>query len=226
MCTNPAPLCTSSAVPGSCDPTCQVGCSCGQRCTVNEAGKFCEPLPVNAVKSVGASCGGDGETVLFDDCSPGSVCLNEATAACGKHCYRFCRTNADCADQARCVMLKEGSTFSYCEPPPANCSPIFGEGGCNRADRPSPAFGCVLAGADRPNDAICDCAGTVEENAVCTYEGECKAGLSCILNDVANMTGLCRRICPLRQEAISKLICGAGRQCVAYANSVRWGTCQ
>ena len=230
MCVGPLPTCkTPPGSTGTCDPTCQSGCACDQRCALSGAQVTCQPDNKGA-KKVGDACGGEGPQVLVDDCRAGSICLEEYDpAVCGKHCFRYCKDDSDCPGNAHCtVKLEVGNTdtgVKACENPPESCSPVFGAGNCTRADRPSPQFGCYVMGGGYPDEAVCDCAGTVKEDEPCQLERECTPGMVCI-DPAGGSKSRCKRVCPLRADATSLTICGATRVCTQFVNSPRWGFCK
>lgn len=228
MCVGPVPACKPSVGGGgaTCDPACQTGCACDQRCALANAQLAC--LPDNkGTKTLGQSCGGDGPKVLFDDCKPGNICIEEWDAdMCGKHCFRYCKDDTDCAGGAHCsVPLEVGQQtlkVKVCDNPPERCAPVFGAGNCASPNRSGPAFGCYIMGRDYPDQAVCDCAGTTAEDAPCEFERECKPGLICI--DPGDGTvSRCKRVCP-QKPAEAKLICGL-KTCTPLGGS-QWGYCK
>lgn len=233
MCVGPLPSCKSSSTPGmACDPACQSGCQCNQRCGLVGTQAACV-ADTKGTKAISEDCGGGGPSVLVDDCQPGLICLAEYEEVCGKHCFRYCTDDTDCSQNAHCsVQLTVGQSetkVKVCDNPPDKCSPVFGAGGCSRADRPSPAFGCYIMGSDYPDQAVCDCAGTVAEDAPCLVERECKPGLVCIpapLGSPPNSPGACKRVCPQKMDVLAKAICGVSKACVGVGGSQIWGYCK
>jgi hypothetical protein len=190
MCGAPIPGC-SPTTGGACDHVCQARCGCGQRCAIFNATPACVPPAQNPV-AVGGACSPD-----FDDCTAGAVCLGEAAPACGNHCYRFCRTSADCPGGALCdldVVVNNKTVAKACSSAPEKCDPT-GEARCTSAGRPSPLFGCYVLSAQDPDSATCDCAGVKAAAAACMFEHECKPGLECIR--VGTAGGTCRQVCHL-----------------------------
>jgi hypothetical protein len=148
--------------------------------------------PAQNPVAVGGACSPD-----FDDCTAGAVCLGEAAPACGNHCYRFCRTSADCPGGALCdldVVVNNKTVAKACSSAPEKCDPT-GEARCTSAGRPSPLFGCYVLSAQDPDSATCDCAGVKAAAAACMFEHECKPGLECIR--VGTAGGTCRQVCHL-----------------------------
>ena len=169
----------------------------------------CVP-PASTPVSLGGSC-----STTLDDCSAGYVCLSEATDACGAHCYRFCRTAADCPGGALCdldVVVADKTVAKACSSAPEKCDPT-GEARCTSAARPSPPFGCYVLSAQDPDTATCDCAGTKALGAACMFEHECAPGLECIR--VGGGAGACRRLCHLGAQGG----CPAGATCSALGTA-------
>lgn len=190
MCLGPIPACTPAGS-GMCDHVCQSGCGCQQRCALFAGTPACVP-PASTPVPLGGSCSAD-----LDDCSAGFVCLSEASAKCGAHCYRFCRTSADCPGGALCDFDVEvgGKTVAKaCSSPPEKCDPT-GAATCLGGARPAPTFGCYVLSAQDPDSAVCDCAGNKPMGAACMFEHECAPGLECIR--VGGAAGTCRRVCHL-----------------------------
>jgi hypothetical protein len=218
MCGAPLPDCTPTAG-GACDHVCQARCGCGQRCAIFNAMPACVP-PAEKPVPLGGTC-----SATLDDCVAGAVCLGEATPECGNHCYRFCRTNAECSSGARCdldVVVNNKTVAKACGAPPEKCDPT-GKAPCTNAARPSPLFGCYVLSAQDPDSATCDCAGSKALGAACMFEHECKPGLECIR--VGSGGGLCRQLCHLGAAGG----CPAGMTCAplgtAAAPSMVYGYC-
>jgi hypothetical protein len=179
----------------------------------------CVP-PAAAPVPLGGTC-----STTLDDCSAGYVCLSEATDACGAHCYRFCRADADCPGGALCdldVVVANKSVAKACSSAPERCDPT-GEARCTNPARPSPPFGCYVLSAEDPDSATCDCAGSKPLGAACMFEHECAPGLECIR--VSGAAGTCRRLCHLGVAGG----CPAGAACnplgTAAAPSAVYGYC-
>jgi hypothetical protein len=177
---------------------------------------------VTGLGKVGDDCNVVGNG---DNCRPGLICIDEVNPqACGKHCYRHCRSDKDCGNGAHCTvdLMVEGKT-KVCDNPPEACSPLFGQGNCVNG-RPFPTFGCYIMSSTYPNEAVCDCAGSLQEDAACVYERDCKPGLICV-KAAANEEARCRRVCPVGQADQVRQICGM-RACSPYHASARWGYCR
>jgi hypothetical protein len=182
--------CTPSAA-GACDHVCQARCGCQQRCAFFNGMAACLP-PAEKPVALGGTCSEER-----DDCAGGTVCLNEASKACKSHCYRYCRTDADCSGGALCSFEVEvaGATVAKaCSSPPEQCDPT-GQAGCLDPSRPAPTFGCYVLSAQAPDRAVCDCAGDKTQGQPCMFEHECAPGLECIR--VGGAPGACRQVCKL-----------------------------
>jgi hypothetical protein len=218
MCAAPIPGCTPSAG-GMCDHVCQARCGCQQRCAFVSGMAACVP-PAAAPVALGGACSAD-----FDDCTAGAVCLNEASPACQSHCYRYCRTDADCPGGALCsfdVEVAGATVAKACSAPPEECDPT-GEARCLAGNRPTPTFGCYVLSALAPDRAVCDCAGNRKQGQSCMFEHECAPGLECIR--VGGGAGACRRVCRLGMAGG----CPSGGACsplgTAAAPSTIFGYC-
>lgn len=239
LCAGPVPACAArQATKGACEEVCQTGCACNERCTASDTlGQVtCQP-DLGGRQKVGDVC--QGTTFQDDNCEPGSVCLTdlEEVEACGRHCFRFCTRDADCANGARCTgsitLTKPGETVAQqsdnnslqiCDVPPDDCSPIHGAGKCKRPDRASGPFGCYVASVEHASEKVCDCAGLKEEDQECAHGRDCKPGMFCALQ---GNTFLCKRVCPREQPVVAKTICGLGKSCMPI-NSEKpgpWGVC-
>jgi hypothetical protein len=199
-----------------CDPVCQSGCGCKQRCTVTlTQGAQCVKQ-VAPFDSSYQRC-----DTNKDRCEPGQICLGPAAEIqndeCGGRCYRFCRIDTDCKGSGQCnVELAQNAgvpAYKVCSPPPEMCSPL-GAGTCKDTSQfPSGSYGCYLLGTQ----TICDCAGTRQPDATCDSEQDlhtCIPGYECIM-------GKCRRLC----TAITAIsLCGSGQMCKQW-NS-RFGYCK
>jgi hypothetical protein len=199
---------------GMCDPVCQVGCGCRQRCVLAGGTPTCLS-PADDPLERGARC-----QTSADACRPGDICLAEAEPACGAHCYRLCRRDADCAAGATCsIEIQFGASTPAaraCSPPAEACDPT-GEARCSRAGRPLPTFGCYVMSAEAPDSAVCDCAGTARLGEACQFEHECVPGLECVR--VAGIS-TCRRVC--RMGAAGG--CPAGMACAPLGTTDRPST--
>lgn len=165
------PLCTPVQTSGVCDPVCQTGCPCGQRCQVTAAGLKC--LAPAGGLTAGMVC-----TPEADACAPGLTCLQEACGNDLGRCYRFCRDAGACNGTGVCgtpVLLPDrtDSGQRVCDLGVQACDPYAGTG-C--AD---PALQCYVLG---PTQRTCDCPSglDVAAGAACNNPNDCAAGLACL----------------------------------------------
>jgi hypothetical protein len=174
-----------------CDPVCQSGCACNERCKLEGGNPVCRAEGPMFTEQYG-SC-----SPSADQCKPGTICLQESQdhPGCGAHCYRHCRADADCPNAKCSVEVQFGmstTTDKVCSPPMDTCNP-FGPARCMmQGMRPYPTFGCYVMSSTYPDIAICDCAGTTLVGQACKYEHECEPGAECVL---LGMARLCRRVC-------------------------------
>jgi len=190
-CANPvAPLCTPAQASGNCDPVCQTGCGCGQRCVVAAGGPKC-------VATTGALTAGMVCKPEADACAPGLVCLQEACGNDLGRCYRFCDTSnpSMCAGTGVCgtpVLLPDRTdSGQYVCDLAVSCDPYAGTG-C--AD---PALQCFVLG---PTQQTCDCPSGAngQVGATCTTT-DCAPGLAC-LGIGAGAAARCVKLCQSAAE--------------------------
>jgi hypothetical protein len=222
----PFPGCAPPANRTTCDPVCQSGCACGERC------KLASGMPTCSAEGPSFVAQYDSCDPKDDRCSPGTICLQESPdhPACGAHCYRHCRSDADCGSNAKCTIeVQFGNsltTSKVCSPPADACNP-FGPARCSLSTaRPYPTFGCYVMSATYPDTAICDCAGTTPVGQACTYEHECEPGAECVLFGTAR---LCRKVCKVGLPAGSPVAVGgcplAAPTCTPFPGSSQFGYC-
>jgi hypothetical protein len=217
VCINtPIPSCTADTAGKKCDPVCQVGCGCTQKCSVNSAAALtCNP-PLASLRPKGlgegcnpASVGMDAQT---DDCQPGLVCMMDA---CGSRCYRFCRSDADCPLST--CSRNAGGGFKVCDVQSMTCNPVRNNG--MPTNCPGAAQGCFIV-PNGTDTTLCDCPGAGKTGTQCSFSRDCFPGLVCV--DVGGTgTGTCKPACSLAPGATD---CGAGT-CTAIKNSVKFGYC-
>jgi hypothetical protein len=189
ICFDPRPNCQPDNA-GLCDPFCQTGCGCREKCSVNTGGNLtCNALAPGLPRGVLQNCEplNTGSSTQNDACNPGLVCLAGADDACTGRCYQFCRTEADC-NNAPCDKIIAGGR-KVCDVPFVDCNPVPPISGCPGAQS------CFLS-TTNPTRTICDCAGTVPRNDPCNRSRDCLPGLVCV--DPTN-TGdsRCRQVCLL-----------------------------
>jgi hypothetical protein len=162
VCASPVEMpCNAGPAPGeACNPICQTGCPCGERCTVVNGATRCLAA---GPKLVGELC-----DLHNDNCGAGFGCVAETCGTDLGRCYRFCNAEVTCPDSLRC-SIPNGS-FSVCDIAPQSCDATTGAG-C-----PDPALACYqLGGATR-----CDCRGTAQLGDPCTFYNDCVPGLTCV----------------------------------------------
>ena len=214
MCVGPFAGCSASLMTGQrCDPVCQAGCSCSDRCEL--LGRQTQCTAVAGARQVGESC----VTTPADDCAPGLACLRDE---CGNRCYRYCRQDSECSSgrgRARCDLSIIDSNqvdtgFRICDVPITGCHPLAQE-----ASRSCGAgFGCYLLG--NGDETGCDCPGRIPEGVPCTYGRECAPGYICTATAASG--NICRPVCLLGQPSS----CPSGLTCYGLdAMSMRYGFC-
>lgn len=188
----PFPACAPPPDVKVCDPVCQSGCACDQRCKLVGGNALCSTEGPNFLQQYDACEPKD------DKCRPGTICLQESPdhPLCGAHCYRHCRLDGDCPNASKCtidVQFGNSATSNkVCSPPMDACTP-FGPGRCSPGSmRPYPTFGCYVMSSTYPDIPVCDCAGTTPIGQMCMYEHECEPGAECVL---LGMARLCRKVC-------------------------------
>jgi len=207
-CFQPVAGCTSGA--GTCDPTCQTGCACRQKCSVSTNGT----LTCNAPQMQGfprglmQSCTYEslGSNQQTDNCGPGLVCVDDE---CFPRCYKFCQTDNDCTT-ASCTR-DIGGGQKVCDVPFVDtCVPLMGgqNTGCT-----GNTMSCYLS-STTPMHTICDCPqGASGPNGPCTKSRECNRGLACV--DRGNGgTPTCLQVCRLNVDGGTD--CNNGQVCHPY----------
>lgn len=164
---------------GMCDPVCNTGCDCFDKCSVNAAGtRTCNAPTPGAVGIFGQCSQTNTGLTQTDNCAPGEFCLTNGE--CGSRCYKFCRTSSDCPNGASCSRDAGGGNL-FCDAPPVNCNPVKNAAssltysGCVA---PPNTLGCYLS--SNSGRTICDCefaAGRFGDS--CTHSRDCLAGLVC-----------------------------------------------
>jgi hypothetical protein len=195
-CFMPRANCTATPDAGICDPFCQTGCGCLEKCSVNTAGAVtCNLLKSGQVRGIQQPCEvqAPGSPDQIDQCSPGLFCLEDSctSGGGGGRCYQFCRGDNEC-DSAPCNR-DAGGGFKFCDVPFDDCSPLPPplNSGC-----PGTGLTCYIATSD-VSKTLCDCqfSAALRENDVCTRSRECFAGLVCVQDQLG--TNRCTRVCRL-----------------------------
>jgi hypothetical protein len=187
-CPNPiTPLCSTATVlaAGACDPVCQTGCGCGQRCNLTPSGFSCAAS--SGSKELGAICQPGS-----DECALGLVCLAESCGTSLGRCYRYCRDPAPICGGTVCgtpIKLPNGddSTQKVCNPGDVPCN-AFTRTGC-----PDPALNCYMTG---PGRTVCDCSSGKDRalGESCGGYNDCALGLVCLAVGGASMP-TCHKVC-------------------------------
>jgi hypothetical protein len=191
-CYDARPNCTPGA--GMCDPFCQTGCGCREKCSINTMATLtCEEVAPGATPALYAYCNflNYQAPTQTDDCAPGQVCL---TDNCSQHCYQFCRDNNDCTNAACDREVVDGGQ-KVCDVPFVDgCVPLIGT--ANRGCTGGMNVSCYLSSAN-PDRTICDCpGGSGGANAMCKHSRDCVRGLACV--DRQNGTpSVCLQVCRL-----------------------------
>jgi len=192
---------------GVCDPFCQMGCGCREKCSVNTGGELTCNAPSGTLpRDLLQNCSrlNVGSATQTDNCSPGLVCLTGADDACGSRCYQFCRSEADCTN-APCDKTIAGGR-KVCDVPFVTCNPVSPVSGCAGAQ------GCYLS-TTNPTRTICDCAGAVLRNDPCNRSRDCLPGLVCVdPSSTGDFT--CRQVCLLSENGLN--CAGGASSCMPF----------
>ena len=218
--------CTSVQYPKStCDPVCQSGCSCGQRCILDTetSGSFvCEAAaPPSGFIPDMSSCNDSNS----GRCSPGSLCVTDAV--CPSLCERTCRTESDCTSGTRCtantIKDKLGNpvdNLGLCSPPIETCSPL----GAASCATQRTGFACVflagMTGTTTDSTTVCHCATQHDKKvgAECNpLPDDCVPGAVCVGSD----KHVCRAVCS-KSTASS---CPNAGTCKTLYGSSQYGYC-
>jgi hypothetical protein len=225
MCQRQELECSASPGPsGACDPVCQSGCACGEKCVNPGNGNRCAPITMPVQLNYDSCDPG------ADRCRPGAVCLPEFQARCGAHCYRFCRVDSDCGASARCTGEAQDDAgnplYKVCsakiEPcNPTGLTPTCGPGA--GADRRAPAFGCYILSHLHPDETVCECAGLLPEGSPCEREYQCVPGNECLKLGTETR---CRKLCTLEGSGVlPPVVCPLGQKCLNFPNARKFGYC-
>jgi hypothetical protein len=240
-CVQPVAGCTPLPSTTMCDPVCQTGCGCTQKCSVkHDATIACLPL-MGPPRATWDTCdiASYGSDLQDDTCVPGDICLQPGGAGGAAHsCFQLCRTDKDClalaptgADAAAdgaappCVSRPVGTAPSgfaapmarVCDVPYMDCDPVASSG-CPMA-RPD----CYLVSPDpvtKADRTICDFVepDTGGNGRACSSSRDCFEKWTCPTGDVPG-AGVCHPVCNI---AASK--CPAATNgCVPYGTS--YGYC-
>jgi hypothetical protein len=218
-CTPPAPICTPDMTK-MCDPLCQSGCGCKQKCSAITDGAMAGTLTCNMPLATRPRVAGEqcdqasaGSAAQTDNCGPGLVCLQDS---CNFRCYRFCKTDADCP-MSTCTK-PVGNGPKVCDVPNTACDPVGPSGGVTGC--PTMTQACYLSKSVKDR-TYCDCpspAGAGGPNSSCTTETDCFGGLACVM---VGGSSLCRPVCSLAAGAND---CVA-TTCTPINKSTKFGFC-
>jgi hypothetical protein len=218
VCLMPMAGCSAADAGTKCDPVCQSGCGCHEKCSVNTAGTLTCNVPSGpTVRHLGESCDpvvAQGPASQTDDCEPGMVCLDQS---CGRRCNRFCWSDADCPNSA-CVTRGISGGFKVCDVVFSTCNPVKSAGPTGCAGM---AVGCYLSSTvtDR---TYCDCSfASVPVNGPCTVSRDCFGGLACV-DATGSLDFHCLQVCSLMALNSG---CVGGGTCRPLNSSKMYGYC-
>jgi hypothetical protein len=225
------PLCTPATPPDGCDPVCQTGCGCREKCSISSAGKpVCVPI-MGPPRTVGQTCSISNYNApgQDDNCAPGLVCLRPGGQGTSNgYCFTLCGSEADCPN-SRCIPRPVAPAIENMPPPTASvcdvpynvtpCDPIAGTGCIG--DRKV----CYLETPDPVTNAsrtVCEyVSGAFGNNQSCDWSRDCFAGFVCPENDGGadrRGVGFCLRPCDMAHGCVS----GTG-SCQPYGST--YGYC-
>ena len=190
---------------GLCDPVCNTGCGCLEKCSVNAAGELtCNGPTAGSPGLLGACAQTNFGSKQTDNCAPGQVCAAPRGNQCLSRCYQFCRANSDCTNGASC-SIDAGGGNSLCDVPPVPCDPVLHAAmfsqysGCTGNN----FIGCYLS-SDTLN-TVCDCQDSPPPNSSgakgdsCTRSRDCFAGLVCY-DPTGHDNKKCWKVCRLKGD--------------------------
>jgi hypothetical protein len=215
----------AASTTGGCDQVCQAGCACNEVCRPAAGGAVCKAQPQPFAQQYERCDNGN------DTCRPGMICIEELENRpdCAAHCYRLCKTDANCPTGATCtetIQVGGQAVGNACSIPVEECNP-FGQAKCAmQLLRPLPSFACYMVPGN-PDLTACQCAGMVKVGDSCKYRFDCEAGAECI--GVAGGTpgggiGYCRKVCAIGALAGGGA-CPTGQACIKIAKGTKFGYC-
>jgi hypothetical protein len=211
QCFQPKPGCTPTS--GACDPLCQTGCGCREKCSVNTVGVLtCNTVVPGTLRNEFQSCTVVGRNTAdqSDACAPGLVCVEDACTGVGSgsgRCYKFCRGDGDCQN-SQCARSLPGGVLVCDVPNVDTCNPTVAQTGC-----PTTQHGCYIA-TTRPTHTVCDCPGSAVANEPCDGSRSCFPGLLCA--DPNGAGAICLKVCDL---SLNGADCGGAASCRMFAGT-------
>jgi hypothetical protein len=171
-----------------------------------------------------------------DSCAPGNICLveDDTRPACGAHCYRHCRADADCQKidlNSKCnIDIKfpnGGFEGKACSSAPEVCNP-WGAAQCTSGQRPYPTFACYVV-TQTPDLVTCECAGSNPVGKACMFEHDCEPGAECVA--LATGSRVCLKVCVVGALLEARGACpqppavAQSQKCTRFANGTKYGYC-
>lgn len=211
----------ASRIDSVCDPVCQAGCKCDERCKLESNGPACRAEAPPFAQQY------DRCEPATDTCRPGFICLEERANRpdCAAHCYRLCRTDAQCPTGTQCIDdLTVGARVMVksCSIPTEACTP-YGRAACGMpVARPLPAFACYTV-PGTPDLTACECAGVIQAGMPCANFFDCVAGYECVAIGTAKT---CLRVCLVGTLATTGGACPGLQTCTAFPGGTKHGYCR
>jgi hypothetical protein len=193
-----------------CDPFCQTGCGCHEKCTVNaDGGIGCGQVVLGDLQMPTSQLFDRCEPTS-DNCLPGLLCVNDQ---CFGRCYAYCRNDSDCPNSFCSRSVPGGLTV--CDVPIAdNCVPTpLGIGQSNNCPG---SLGCYIS-FNHPTHTLCDCAGGTSQGMPCTGSRSCFPGLLCADPTKDGGASICLKVCDLDPDGGAG--CPGNLPCQPYTGS-------
>jgi hypothetical protein len=204
-----APRCNPQiTAPSTCDPVCQGGCGCNQKCSAMFDGTFgC--VPILGERRVMDSCTvtGPGTPTQTDSCAAGNICLRPTAGFLADFCFKLCGSDDNCPG-VPCVsrqITTSTKSAKVCDLPTSDCNPIENDDGaaCKAIDGNRPY--CFLVPSTptamaSPTTAIprtvCDFAEGGKTSGECVSPRDCFEMFTCPPAPLVGH-GSCHRVCDL-----------------------------
>jgi hypothetical protein len=203
-----------------CDPYCQTGCGCQEKCSINTMGEPTCNVPYKGrVRDTLEGCNkaSEGTSAQTDDCAPGSFCMLDG---CGPRCYKVCRKDDDCPTSA--CTVNAGGGLKACDVPYVACNPVKNNGMSDQCGTDIDTLGCFLS-PTVINRTYCDCSVSMGRvNTICTVSRDCFVGLVC----AGPAPTTCRQACdydPL--NPVKGAMECVGGTCMSLNGSKKFGYC-